>query len=292
MKKLMIVAMSAAIMLGVCSCGGGIKSSAKLNNAADSLSYGIGLMQGSRMAEFKAMGMYPELNELDVEMYLKGIVEATKLSNGNKSYTMGLNDGMQMKASFDQMSEQFGMDLSFEEFLVAYAQALRGDTVFAISKENVNMVCDSIVAVARAAKEQAELDSIANTPEAKANLEAGLAFLAQKEQEEGVQKTASGLLYKVIKEGNGEKFQATDRVELSYVGKFINDSIFDQNENVSFYVNQNIPGFSEALQMMSPGAKYIIYIPSELAYGVRGRAPQMPSNATLIFEVETKGLAQ
>ena len=72
----------------------------------------------------------------------------------------------------------------------------------------------------------------------------------------------------------------------------INDSIFDQNASIKSVVGRFVPGFTEGLCLMSPGAKYIFYIPSELAYGVRGRGAEMPSNSTLIFEVETKGLAK
>ncbi len=288
MKKFLFFALGAVLMLNVCSCGS--KKAATLDNAADSLSYGIGVMQGSRLAEAKAMGVYPDLNDLDVNDYLKGIKEGANANN--PSYYMGVNDGIQMKKNFDQMAEQFGLDLNFETFIVAYAKAVKGDSIFSIEKNRANFVCDSIIAAARLAKEQAELDSIANTPEAKANLEAGIAFLAAKEQEEGVQKTESGLLYKVIKEGNGKKFTSTDKIELSYVGKFINDSIFDQNPSMKSVVGRFVPGFTEGLRLMSPGAKYIFYIPSELAYGVRGRGAEMPSNSTLVFEVETKGLAK
>ena len=290
MKKFFVFALGAAFMMNVCSCGN--HSAARLDNAADTLSYGVGVMQGSRLAEAKAMGVYPDLNELDINQYLKGIREAAKSNEEQNSYYKGLNDGVQMKKSFEQMSDQFGLELDFNTFLAAYAQVLRGDTTLTIDKKNVNAICDSIVAAAREAKEQAELDSIANTPEAIANLEAGMAFLAAKEQEEGVQKTASGLLYKVVKEGNGKTFKPYERVELNYVGKFINDTIFDQGNNVKFVASQMVPGFGEGLQLMSPGAKYILYIPSDLAYGVRGRGADMPSNSTLVFEVETIGLAK
>ncbi|MBR5843854.1 MAG: FKBP-type peptidyl-prolyl cis-trans isomerase [Bacteroidaceae bacterium] len=290
MKKFFVFALGAAFMMNVCSCGN--HSAARLDNAADTLSYGVGIMQGSRLAEAKAMGVYPDLNELDINQYLKGIKEAAKSTDEQTSYYKGLNDGIQMKKSFEQMSEQFALDMDFNTFVVAYAQVLSGDTTLAIDKQRVNAICDSIVAAAREAKEQAELDSIANTPEAIANLEAGMAFLAAKEQEEGVQKTASGLLYKVVKEGNGKTFKASDRIELNYVGKFVNDTIFDQGNNVKFVASQMVPGFGEGLQLMSPGAKYILYIPSDLAYGVRGRGADMPSNSTLVFEVETIGLAK
>ncbi len=291
MKKLSIAIMSAAVVLGVCSCGSGIKTTAQLDNAVDSLSYGLGYTQGNRLAEVKAMGMYPELNTLDVEQYLQGLAEAGNISEEKKSYYIGVNDGLQMKKNLDNMSSQLGIEANYEEFLVAYAQALRGDTTLAISKDNIDEVCKSIITSIQEANEKAELDSISATPEAIANLEAGRAFLAAKEKEEGVKKTESGLLYKVVREGKGETFKAHQRIELGYVGKFINDSIFDQNSSIQSIVSRFVPGFSEGLQLMSPGAKYILYIPSDLAYGIRGNSA-IPSNSTLVFEVETKGLAQ
>jgi hypothetical protein len=136
MKKFFVFVLGAAFMMNVCSCGN--HSAAKLDNAADTLSYGIGVMQGSRLAEAKAMGVYPDLNELDINQYLKGIKEAAKTTDEQSSYYKGLNDGIQMKKSFDQMSEQFALDLDFNTFLVAYAQVLRGDTVLAIDKNLVN----------------------------------------------------------------------------------------------------------------------------------------------------------
>ena len=288
MKKISIFVLSIALLAGVCSCGN--KKVASLDNAADSLYYSIGVLQGSNLAEAKAMGFYPELNTLDVNQYLKGVKDGGKVNDQNTSYYMGLQDGVKMKKTFDRMNEQLGLDGDFETFLLAYSMAVKGDSTLAISRLKATVLSDSIVEAARAAKEQAVLDSIAATPEAVANQAAGEAFLAAKEQEEGVQKTPSGLLYKVIKEGKGEKFNTSDRVRLSYVGKFINDSIFDQNDDAILALTRVVSGFSEGLQMMSPGAKYILYIPSELAYGVRGR-DGIPTNSTLVFEIEAKGVA-
>lgn len=289
MKKLSILVLSIAALGAVCSCGN--KSGENLQNGADSLCYSFGVLQGSNLAEAKAMGYYPELNDLDVDQYLAGVKEGGNVNDQNTSYYMGLQDGVRMKKAFDRMSEQLGLEANFDAFMAAYSKAVKGDSTLVISKLKATAVSDSIMEAARLIKEKAVLDSIAATPEAIANQEAGMAFLAAKEQEEGVQKTASGLLYKVVKEGKGEKFKATDRVELSYVGKFINDSIFDQSDNAKFMASQVVPGFGEGLQLMSPGAKYILYIPSELAYGILGKDNKIPYNSTLIFEIETRGVA-
>ncbi len=118
----------------------------------------------------------------------------------------------------------------------------------------------------------------------------GQAFLAQNKNKEGVITTASGLQYQVLKAGTGKTPKATDNVSVHYTGKLLDGTVFDssvqRNEPASFAVNQVIPGWTEALQLMKEGDKWILFIPSDLAYGERGAGGQIPPHATLIFEVE------
>ena len=122
----------------------------------------------------------------------------------------------------------------------------------------------------------------------------GEEFLAAKELEEGVQKTESGLLYKVIREGKGNKPAVTDKVRVNYEGKLINGTVFDSSyergESIVFGVNQVIKGWTEALQLMPVGSEYELYIPYYLAYGERGTGRDIPPYATLIFKVELIGI--
>ena len=134
-------------------------------------------------------------------------------------------------------------------------------------------------------KQKEEAEKLANTPEAKKNKADGEAFLAKKAKEAGVQKTASGLLYKVIKEGKGEKPVENDKVTVSYKGTLIDGTQFDASEKVPMSVGQLVPGFNEALMLMTPGSKYEVYIPADLAYGTNPN-PRIPVNSTLIFEIE------
>lgn len=118
-----------------------------------------------------------------------------------------------------------------------------------------------------------------------------LAFLENNKKQDGVQVTASGLQYKVVTAGNGKKPAAEDNVTVHYTGKLVDGTVFDssleRNEPASFGVNQVIPGWTEALQLMKEGDKWQLFIPSELAYGEQGAGGgQIPPNATLIFEVE------
>ena len=119
----------------------------------------------------------------------------------------------------------------------------------------------------------------------------GVKFLEENKLKEGVMETESGLQYKVIQEGMGTENPApTDEVTVHYTGKLIDGTVFDSSvergEPISFPLNGVIAGWTEGLQLMTGGAKYEFYIPSELGYGPRGAGADIPPNAVLIFEVE------
>lgn len=120
------------------------------------------------------------------------------------------------------------------------------------------------------------------------NQKAGEAFLAENAKKEGVKTTASGLQYKVIKSGTGKTPKAEDTVSVNYKGTLISGKQFDASEGepVTFQVKGVIPGWTEALQMMKEGDKWMVYIPSKLAYGENSPGGLIGPNETLIFEVE------
>lgn len=126
------------------------------------------------------------------------------------------------------------------------------------------------------------------------NSKAGEQFLAQNKLQEGVQSTASGLQYKVLKQGTGPTPVPTDRVRVHYRGTLIDGTEFDSSydgEPAAFPVNQVIPGWTEALQLMKVGDKWQLFVPADLAYGANPPpgAPIEP-NSLLIFEVELLGI--
>ncbi|MHC1774656.1 MAG: FKBP-type peptidyl-prolyl cis-trans isomerase [Lentimicrobium sp.] len=128
------------------------------------------------------------------------------------------------------------------------------------------------------------------TSEAAAAVKAeGDAFLAANTIKEGVVTLPSGLQYKVINEGTGDKPKPEDVVEVHYTGTMIDGTVFDSSvergEPIKFPLNGVIPGWTEGVQLMSPGAKYMFYIPASLAYGDKGAGP-IPGGSVLIFEVE------
>lgn len=122
------------------------------------------------------------------------------------------------------------------------------------------------------------------------NIEKGKSFLKENAKRPGVVTLPSGLQYEVITEGNGKKPSATDRVKCHYEGTLIDGTLFDSSikrgEPAILGVNQVIKGWVEALQLMTEGAKWKLFIPSELAYGAQQAGEMIPPHSTLIFEVE------
>ena len=123
-----------------------------------------------------------------------------------------------------------------------------------------------------------------------ASIEQGKVFLEENKKRANVVTLPSGLQYEVIKEGNGKQAKATDQVKCHYEGTLIDGTLFDSSikrgEPAVFGVNQVIPGWVEALQLMPEGSKWKLYIPSELAYGAQGAGEMIPPHSTLVFEVE------
>jgi FKBP-type peptidyl-prolyl cis-trans isomerase FklB len=132
--------------------------------------------------------------------------------------------------------------------------------------------------------------TLTKSPSTEANRAAGETFLANNAKQEGVKTTASGLQYQILTEGAGEHPVATDKVTVHYQGSTLAGAIFDSSYNrghpLTFSLANVIPGWTEGLQLMRTGAKYRLFIPSELAYGSQGAGADIEPDATLIFDVE------
>ncbi len=126
--------------------------------------------------------------------------------------------------------------------------------------------------------------------EANMNLERSKLFMAENAKQEGVVTLPSGLQYKIITPGSGDHPLSTDQVKVHYHGTFIDGKVFDSSiergEPIVFGVNEVIPGWTEALQLMQPGARWMLFIPSDLAYGSQGAGGVIGPNQALVFEVE------
>jgi FKBP-type peptidyl-prolyl cis-trans isomerase len=137
-----------------------------------------------------------------------------------------------------------------------------------------------------AAKQQAKMEE-----QGKKNVALEKSFLAANAKKPGVVTTASGLQYQVITAGAGAKPKATDVVNVSYVGTLLDGTEFDnsykRNEPARIALNSVVPGWTEALQLMSPGSKYRLWIPSKLGYGEAGTpGGPIPPNSPLVFDIE------
>jgi FKBP-type peptidyl-prolyl cis-trans isomerase len=122
------------------------------------------------------------------------------------------------------------------------------------------------------------------------NRKEGEAFMAENTTRQGVVTLPSGLQYQVLREGSGPQPLPTDRVSVHYIGSFLDGTEFNNSyaggNPAIFAVNRVIAGWTEALQLMKVGAKWKLWVPSELAYGEAGMGTQIGSNMTLVFEVE------
>ncbi len=185
------------------------------------------------------------------------------------SYSIGLGIGQNL----------LGMgarNLNVEDFAQAIKDVLEGNPT-AISHNEARQIVNEYFE-----KFEAELNA--------ANIEKGKKFLEENGKKANVVTLPSGLQYEVLKEGNGKKPKATDRVKCHYEGILIDGTLFDSSikrgEPAVFGVNQVIAGWVEALQLMSEGSKWRLFIPSELAYGANGAGEMIPPHSTLVFEVE------
>lgn len=197
------------------------------------------------------------------------------LNNDLEKFSYAL--GMSISANLIQSGVK---TVSPEAFITALKDVYSGVKP-RVNPEEANQILEAFMSQAQAANDNGDGEK---------NLEAGLAFLAENAKKEGVIELPSGLQYEVISEGEGDIPSATNEVKCHYHGTLINGNIFDSSvdrgEPAVFPVNGVIQGWVEALQLMSVGSKWRLFIPSELAYGPNGAGGAIGPNEALIFEVE------
>ena len=185
--------------------------------------------------------------------------------------------------SFGERLKADGVPVDMSAFALGLGHAFDG-TEQLLSDDEMRQEMEAYQA-ARNAEQAAEAEALALS-----NAEAGAAFLAENAQADGVVVLESGLQYQVVEAGEGPKPVPTDTVEVNYRGTLLDGTEFDssyaRNSSASFALNRVIPGWTEGLQLMSPGAKYRFFVPPELAYGERGAGADIGPDATLIFDVE------
>ena len=188
------------------------------------------------------------------------------------SYAIGMNMGASVQMVYDQ--------INIETLQRALAD-MAAEKEMAMSEADAMRVLQAFAAQVRANGEATA------AAQADSNSRIGAAYREENAKKAGVTTTASGLQYDVLTQGTGSKPSATSRVRVHYRGSLVDGSEFESSysgEPVVFALNEVIPGWTEALQLMPVGSKYRIVLPPELAYG-DGGGPGGP-NSTLIFEVE------
>lgn len=192
------------------------------------------------------------------------------------SYALGLGIGRQLS--------QMGADsLNIDDFAQAIKDIL-ADKEPAVSDAEAQTLVKDFFEKQEAKQRAAAAEKFKDTKEK------GEKYLAENAKKEGVVTLPSGLQYQVIKEGNGRKPKATDKVKCHYEGMLIDGTLFDSSiqrgEPATFPLNGVIAGWTEGLQLMQEGAKYRFFIPYQLGYGEHGAGASIPPFAVLVFDVE------
>lgn len=266
----------------------------ELDDRLDTLTFAFGMAQTQGLNEY--LGNTLGVDTTLVSELSQGMLQGAMLSdiqpeqmeaNARAAYNAGIQIGGQISTSFLKgiNSQVFGEDstksVSLETFMAGFIQGVFEDTHLMNHEEAQETAQRLLDELKKENMERQYAD----------NKEAGEEFLEENAAKEDVVVLASGVQYKVLRSGNnnGQKPKEDSEVKLHYEGRFIDGKVFDssyeRDEPSVFKVNQVIAGFAEALLLMTPGDKWEVYIPQELAYGDREQGNIKPFS-TLIFTIE------
>ena len=206
-----------------------------------------------------------------INLSIKSTMSAQKLTNeiDSVSYSLGVNIGENLKTQFP--------DINLKNFELAIKDVLDNQKEPKISGADAQKVIQNYFQ-----KQQAKASESV--------IEEGKKFLTENSKKDGVITLESGLQYEIIKSGEGAKPTINDQVTTHYHGTLLDGTVFDSSvergQPATFPVSGVIKGWTEALQLMTVGSKWKLFIPYELAYGERGAGPKIGPYTTLIFEVE------
>ena len=260
------------------------KSVVTMTTQSDTLSYVAGMSLTQGLVEFLQHSM--KIDTAYMADFISGLEKTIESADDPqfKAYMAGMEIAKQLKEKMlpgmarelKDSPDSLVEELAFRGFI----DALQGDTTY-YNIEDASLLFKDLMSEAKEAKTEKLYGE---------NRRAGEQFLAENSKKEGVTTTESGLQYKVIVEGKGEKPQATDRVKVNYEGRLVDGTVFDSSAKhgdkpLEFKANQVIKGWTEALTLMPVGSKWELYIPYDLAYGERDSGKIKPFSA-LIFTVE------
>lgn len=281
MKKFSFVAAMAIAAVAMTSCGGASTPKENLKSDIDTLSYAAGVTVCTNyfnpQQAFAQMGV----DSAYVDEFVRGLNEAAQAGEDKKkaAYMFGMQVGQWINK---QVVPGFGQQL-FE-----------GDTTKVIDLNNFLAAFVAVVKGQQTKFTAQEADSLQEAYHQKvvdATIAEGKACLAEIAKNDSVQTTESGLMYKVLKQGEGAVPTKDDQVKVHYTGRLVDGTVFDSSvergEPATFGVSNVIKGWTEALTMMPVGSKWEVYIPQELGYGLNApRGSQIKPGSALIFTVE------
>ena len=273
MKKILAFAAAGLLTIGFVGCN---SKSGGSTQAMDSLSMAFGDLYGAGMGQ-QLRGMDSAVN---IEMALKGM-EYIANADTSKNFMAGLQMGMQISQLYQGIERQCGMPINKSLFMKHLREAIMKTTP--MGQEDM---------MALQGKIEPLLDkAMGQSPKAIKNKKAGEEYMAKLKNDKSYTFTKSGIAYKVLAAGEGQNFSDSDIVKVNYVGRHLDGTEFDKSgENpVPFNLKQVIPGFAEMIQLMKPGSKVTVVIPSDIAYGNTGNQGIEPGE-TLIFDIETLGV--
>ena len=277
MKKLNVLMAVMAVAV-LASCGGTGSGKVTMKDVKDTISYSIGMGRAVRV--YKDQLPYEIVDSVTIKSFVKGFLDAAKdpEDKAKLAYALGFEIGCQeMSQAFVGLSENLfgtGEEFNKSNYVSGFSDGMLDNwkiMTFDEADETSNRLYEYLT--------QKQFDKVR---------EENAAFLEAKAKEKDVVKTPSGLLYQVIKLGDGgPKPTATSDVEVRYRGELIDGKVFDESKNpITLNLSGVISGWTEGLQLMSVGDKYRFFIPYDLAYGEQGAGNDIKPYSTLIFEVE------
>ena len=258
-------------------------------NAGDSIGYLFGIAQSNGLKKYASQQF--GVDEAHLGKFVEGIMERVKVDPNDKELS-AYNAGGQIGSQIISMTQSFSKDYYAAEPDKSINPEIVANGIVAGLLEQSEIKADSagrMLQTKMTARQEANKEVLYGP-----NRAAGEKFLEENRTKPGVVSTASGLQYKIIKQGDGEKPTTKQKVSVDYEGRLIDGTVFDSSykrgKPSTFQVNQVIKGWTEALQLMPVGSEWELYIPYQLAYGDRETGKEIKPYSALIFKVELKGI--
>ena len=278
MKKINLLAALVAVVI-MSACGSSVPGKVVMNDAVDTVSYSIGM--GRAVRAYKNSLLQSGIDSTVMKSFVKGFLDAAKNTDDQAklAYSIGFEIGVsEMSEAYEGLNGQMfgqnsGTEFNRNNYLKGFVDGMLSNW--------------DVMSFEEADETSNRLYEYFSDLQYAQNRTAGEEYLAKKEKEEGVKKTESGLLYKVLKEGTGPNPTIDSQVNVIYRGSLVSGKVFDDSKgsSVHFRLGNVIQGWQEGLQLMNAGSKYELYIPYDLAYGDRNNG-EIPPYSALIFEVE------